>query len=115
MSKGCQKDRNTGRQTDRKTERLFSVVIKTKVVQNVYQEGKWKLVGCPAALLVLMSMDEEEAVQKKSYQKKTCSECQQDDRKTCRQTDEKTDSLVSFIGINTEPNNLAICPLSGRF
>ena len=30
-----QKCRPTGRQTDRKTERLFSLVIKTKVVQNV--------------------------------------------------------------------------------
>ena len=42
MSTGCQKDRKTGwqtdgqtdRQTDRKTKRLFSLVIKTKVVQN---------------------------------------------------------------------------------
>ena len=28
------KDRLTDRQTDRKTKRLFSLVIKTKVVQN---------------------------------------------------------------------------------
>ena len=44
MSTGCQKDRQTDRQLDRqtekqkdryKTERLFSLVIKTKVVQNV--------------------------------------------------------------------------------
>ena len=33
MSTGCQKDRQTD--TDRQTERLFSLVIKTKVVQNV--------------------------------------------------------------------------------
>ena len=43
MSMGCQKDRNierptdrqTDRQTDRKTKRLFSLVIRTKVVKNV--------------------------------------------------------------------------------
>ena len=43
MSTGCQKDRQrdrqTARQTDRKaerkTERFFSLLIKTKVVQNV--------------------------------------------------------------------------------
>ena len=35
MSTGCQNDRKTGRQTDRKTDILFSLVIKTKVVQNV--------------------------------------------------------------------------------
>ena len=39
MSTGCQKDRLTGHQTDRKTyrkiERLISLVVKTKVVQNV--------------------------------------------------------------------------------
>ena len=39
MSTGCQKDRQrdrqTARQTDRqKTERFFSLLIKTKVVQN---------------------------------------------------------------------------------
>ena len=35
MSMGCQKDRNIERQTDRQTERLFTLVIKTKVVKNV--------------------------------------------------------------------------------
>ena len=43
MSTGCQKDRPTDRQTDRKTdrkterktERFFSLLIKTKDVQNV--------------------------------------------------------------------------------
>ena len=39
MSTGCQKDRNierqTDRPTDRKTKRLFSLVIRTKVVKNV--------------------------------------------------------------------------------
>ena len=44
MSTGCQKDRKTERQKDRKTERqkdrykterLFSLVIKTKVVKKV--------------------------------------------------------------------------------
>ena len=42
MSTGCQKAKKTGWQTDRqkdrqdrKTERLFSLVIKTKVVKNV--------------------------------------------------------------------------------
>ena len=43
MSTGCQKDRQrdrqtarqTDRKTERKTERFFSLLIKTKVVQNV--------------------------------------------------------------------------------
>ena len=35
MSTGCQKDRKTGQQRGRKTEILFSLVIKTKVVKNV--------------------------------------------------------------------------------
>ena len=35
MSTGCQKHRKTERQTDRLTERLFSLVIRTKVVKNV--------------------------------------------------------------------------------
>ena len=42
MSTGCQKDRQrdrqtarqTDRKTERKTERFFSLLIKTKVVQN---------------------------------------------------------------------------------
>ena len=38
MSTGCQKDRQTD--TDRQTERLFSLVIKTKVVQNVNRMSK---------------------------------------------------------------------------
>ena len=37
---GCQKDRKTSRQTERqiKRQRLFSLVVKTKVVHNVCQE-----------------------------------------------------------------------------
>ena len=44
MSTGSQKDRKTcgqtSGQTDRKTERLFSLVIKTKVFQNVNRMSK---------------------------------------------------------------------------
>ena len=44
MSTGCQKDRKTGQQRDRKTGRkteiLFSLVIKTKVVKNVNKKDK---------------------------------------------------------------------------
>ena len=49
MSTGCQKDRKTDRRTDRKTdtrqkerktEILFSLVIKTKVVKNVNKKDK---------------------------------------------------------------------------
>ena len=45
MSTGCQKDRKTEIQTDRqtdryKTERLFSLVIRIKVVQNVTRLSK---------------------------------------------------------------------------
>merc|ERR1712218_503315 len=40
MSTGCQKDRKTGQQRDRKTEILFSLVIKTKVVKNVNKKDK---------------------------------------------------------------------------
>ena len=42
MSTGCQKDRKTGRQTYRQIERqrLFSLVVKTKVVQNVNRMSK---------------------------------------------------------------------------
>ena len=35
MTTGCQKDRKTDRQIDRKTERLFSLVIITKDAKNV--------------------------------------------------------------------------------
>ena len=40
MSTGCQKDKKANRPTDRQTERLFSLVIKTKVVQNVNRVSK---------------------------------------------------------------------------
>ena len=46
MSTGCQKDRKTDRQTDGQTDRqierqrLFSLVIKTKVFQNVNRMSK---------------------------------------------------------------------------
>ena len=44
MSTGCQKDRKTGQQRDRKagrkTEILFSLVIKTKDVKNVNKKDK---------------------------------------------------------------------------
>ena len=40
MSTGCQKERQTDGHTDRKTERLLSLVIKTRVVQNVHRMSK---------------------------------------------------------------------------
>ena len=96
MSTGCQKDRNTGRQTDRQTDR------KTDRIQKGFsalQLSKQKLLrmstGCQKDRN--RQTDRQKAFQL-SYQNKSCSECQQDVRKTdrqtktCRQTDRKTDT-----------------------
>ncbi len=77
-------DRRTVRQKDRKTERLFSLVIKTKFVPNVNSiserysptdRQKKRQIG--RLILVIKT--------------KSCSECQQHVRKIERQTDRQKD------------------------
>ena len=47
-----------------------------------------------------------------SYQNKSCSECQQDDRKTCRQTERQIEdkSLVIKTKVVQNVNRMLVCP-----
>ena len=120
MSTGCQKDRQrdrqtatqTDRQTDRKTERktetFFSLLIKTKVVQNVNwmserqkDRQKYRQTDRRTDRLTERQIQDRKTFQL-SYQNKSCSECQWEVRKIetwkDRPTDrQKTERLFSLF------------------
>ena len=96
MSTGCQKDRQrhrqttrqtdrqtdrkTDRKTERKTERFFSLLIKTKDVQNVNwmsERQKYRQTDRRTDRLTDRQIQDRKTFQL-SYQNKSCSECKQD-------------------------------------